>query len=457
MPTLLTLSLRPDIKLITEANKIILQSSTRKLTIEQPTVGIKAALNTLANSCESREFFKKIIIKHDGFLSLMQFDKYLQKLINLGWICHSLQSLVKAIPMAENYEWNLPNINSQEEYFSLSRFAYCYTDNSQIVLKSPLSQTKLILNNWRASALIAKLSQPENYINLATEIPDITEEIAQNFLALLLAAQMLSASEDSTLKQWEFHDLMFHTCSRNGRHDSPVGATYRFLETVEPLPSVKSIINENTIQLKKPNINILCKTDISLTQALESRSSIREHDTNPITLNQLGELLYRSARVKDIVNTDKGEISFRPYPSGGAIYELEIYPVIYQCQGLEKGIYHYQPSTHQLCQISEWTPNVEGLIKDAYQVSGQQTVPQVLLVVTARFGRLFWKYQSIAYSLILKHVGALYQTIYLVSTSMKLAPCALGVGNSDSFAKATGIDYYTESSVGEFMLGSLKQ
>jgi SagB-type dehydrogenase family enzyme len=61
---------------------------------------------------------------------------------------------------------------------------------------------------------------------------------------------------------------------------------------------------------------------------------------------------------------------------------------------------------------------------------------------------------SIAYSLILKHVGVVYQTMYLAATAMGLAPCALGCGDSDRFARAAGIDYYVESSVGEFLLGS---
>jgi hypothetical protein len=38
---------------------------------------------------------------------------------------------------------------------------------------------------------------------------------------------------------------------------------------------------------------------------------------------------------------------------------------------------------------------------------------------------------------------------------MGLAPCALGGGNADAFALAAGLDYYAESSVGEFLVGSV--
>ena len=81
---------------------------------------------------------------------------------------------------------------------------------------------------------------------------------------------------------------------------------------------------------------------------------------------------------------------------------------------------------------------------------------QVLIVIGARFPRLMWKYASVAYALILKHVGVLYQTMYLVATAMQLAPCAIGGGNADLFARACGTDYYSEGSVGEFLLGSKK-
>jgi oxazoline/thiazoline dehydrogenase len=57
-----------------------------------------------------------------------------------------------------------------------------------------------------------------------------------------------------------------------------------------------------------------------------------------------------------------------------------------------------------------------------------------------------------AYAGILKNVGALYQTMYLVATAMGLSACALGGGDSDLFARAAGTRYTAETSVGEFSL-----
>ena len=52
--------------------------------------------------------------------------------------------------------------------------------------------------------------------------------------------------------------------------------------------------------------------------------------------------------------------------------------------------------------------------------------PQILITIAARFGRVSWKYSSLAYALILKDVGVLTQTLYLMATDMGLGGCAIG-------------------------------
>ncbi|MGK7877360.1 MAG: SagB family peptide dehydrogenase [Xenococcaceae cyanobacterium] len=478
-----TLSFKPETTLIREDDNLILQSplstsakkppETRTFFFPHPQPGLQAALNHLKQGTKTLTQLQQLEREKDGLEGGQEFNIYLQKLIDAGWICHSVFPLATAIPLVgEDYPFDCPEIDWQQATFTLSRFAYLHQLDGEMVLESPCSKSKIILQDWRGAALIAKLIQPQTCTSLRAEIPEITAEIAQQFLSLLLATQMLSNPEGQSkveleeekppLMYWEFHDFLFHSRSRIGRHDKPTGGTMRFHGQTEPLPTVKPPMSKEVVQLFKPNLNHLATIDIPLTQALELRQSIREYDVQPMTAQQLGKLLYCCARVKRIETIDieefgEIELNYRPYPSGGAIYELEIYPVVNRCQGLNEGVYQYLPLEHQLCRISGYTPSVEKLIKDAFQNSGEQDIPQILLVITARFGRLFWKYQSLAYAVILKHVGVLYQTFYLVATGMNLAPCALGTGNSDLFAKITGLDYYEESSVGEFMLGSVRQ
>ena len=68
-------------------------------------------------------------------------------------------------------------------------------------------------------------------------------------------------------------------------------------------------------------------------------------------------------------------------------------------------------------------------------------------------GRVSWKYRSIACALILKHVGVLTQTFYLMATNMGLGACAIGSANIELFAKMTGTEFHIEGPVGRFAIG----
>ena len=150
------------------------------------------------------------------------------------------------------------------------------------------------------------------------------------------------------------------------------------------------------------------------------------------------------------------EFARRPYPGGGALYELELYVAVRACEDLAAGFYRYDALGHGLEPISGLTDNVGELLLGASHstgIPGEQL--QVLLIIAARFQRFAWKYESMAYAAILKNVGVLIQTMYLAATAMELAPCGIGSGDSDLFARCAGTDYYDETSIGEFLLGSL--
>jgi SagB-type dehydrogenase family enzyme len=206
----------------------------------------------------------------------------------------------------------------------------------------------------------------------------------------------------------------------------------------------------------------LRRDDATLTSVLEERRSIRRHDDeHPITLTQVSEFLYRAAGIRKVAAGAGGaEAVTGPIPSGGAVDELEFYLAVRLADGLEPGLYRYDRFGHRLERISGPDRAVRRLIDAAQQAtagpgpSAPTHPPQVLVLLAARFGRVGWSYQALAYSLILKHVGVAYQTMYCVATAMGLAPCALGAGSPSVFAEAAGLDPLVEGTVGEFILGS---
>ncbi len=162
----------------------------------------------------------------------------------------------------------------------------------------------------------------------------------------------------------------------------------------------------------------------------------------------------RLADQPDNTNTRQNHIcSDRPYPNGGASYELEIYPVVDRCDGLDPGLYHYDAAIHELVRLSGRTPEVDRIFADAKVATANLADPQVVLILSARFARVMWKYRSISYGIILRNTGVLYQTLYLAATELGLSPCGIGSANSALFARATGLDPVVEGSVGDFILG----
>ena len=201
---------------------------------------------------------------------------------------------------------------------------------------------------------------------------------------------------------------------------------------------------------------------------MRERHSTRDFDeAQPITLAELARFLESAARVQstwseplDFGDGDIGpEIAYtrRPYPSAGSAYELELYLAVSACEGLPRGFYHYDAERHALVPIPVDEQALAMQFEAAQFAMDAPMAPQILFTIAARFDRVAWKYSAIAYSLILKDVGVLLQTLYLTATDMNLGGCAIGTGNIELFARMTGQDFHGEGPVGQFALGRGRQ
>ncbi len=204
------------------------------------------------------------------------------------------------------------------------------------------------------------------------------------------------------------------------------------------------------------------QTNSPVAKLLHERHSTRDFDDQqPITLAELSQFLDSTTRVQSRWNSkldfgDDGpdiEYAARPYPSAGSAYELELYLAVANCDGLARGYYHYDADRHALVPIGVRTHELEALLTAAEFAMDAPAAPQILITIAARFGRISWKYSSIAYSLILKDVGVLIQTFYMMATDMGLGGCAIGTSNIDLFARMTGIEFHVEGPVGQFAIG----
>jgi SagB-type dehydrogenase family enzyme len=415
-------------------------------------------------------------VRDAGNGSLARWYYVVERLTRRGLLCHSAHTngtrLATLVAVSPSFAARPAQVVPGRRYV-LSRFAGLRRVGGQAVLESPLSHARVVLNDHRATALVGVLMAPATVEELLERIGELPADAGAAVLTLLLRAGMVGqasdggeCAEDEThgLQTWEFHDLLFHARSRRGRCDAPYGGTYRLAGRLAPPPALKPAMTGQTIELYRPDLARLQREDPPLAWVQEQRRSFREyHAERPVTARQLGEFLFRVARVQRYreaeVASPQGplrmDFAARPYPAGGGLYELEVYAAVNRCANLAAALYYYDPAAHRLIRLCERTADLDGLLRDAAESTG---IPadslQVLLVLAARFPRLAWKYESIAYALTLKHVGVVFQTMYLVATAMGLAPCAIGGGDADLFARAAGTDYTTETSVGEFLLGS---
>jgi SagB-type dehydrogenase family enzyme len=371
-------------------------------------------------------------------------------------------------PQVADYWPEMPQLD-HADVLVLSRFAYMRRRGNEMVLESPRAGALFKICNPKIATAIALLATPQSIRRIRRE----DDFPGEDLLALLLDCQILFRINatgdrdlrlmegDGNLALWDFHDLLFHARSTEGRHANPLGGVYPYAHVLPPPPPVRTRWPGRKINLRKfsPAPSGAMSPAAKL---LHDRHSTRSFDDHrPITLAELSRFLDGSARVLSTwtsrVDPEHGgplvAYTVRPYPSAGASYELELYLAVDNCEGLARGFYHYDAGGHALMPIGARAYEFEALLRGAEFAMDTLAAPQILITIAARFGRVTWKYSSLAYALILKNVGVLTQTFYLMATDMGLGGSAVGSTNIDLFAKMTGIEFYVEGPVGQFALG----
>jgi SagB-type dehydrogenase family enzyme len=373
-------------------------------------------------------------------------------------------------PQMASYSPDAAKVGSSDRIV-LSRFAYLRRRGSEMVLESPRAGALVRIVDPAVAAMLATLATPQTVSSLRKSTGFRGDEL----LGLLLHAAILfklddpkddgrrPSEGDETLVMWDFHDLLFHARSAEGRQANLVGGVYPYVDAIAPPPAMRPNWPGARIDLKSA-LPAPSETLSSAAQLFRARTSVREHDEQkPITIAELSLFLDGATRILsrwdsplDLEDGSDGPVldyTRRPYPSAGSAYELELYLTVAHCDGLAGGLYHYDADAHALTQIPARPDQIGAMLDSAQFAMGADGRPQILLTVTSRFARLAWKYSAIAYALTLKDVGALLQTLYLMAADMGLGGCAVGTSDLDLFEKATGLPFHVEGPVGQFTLG----
>lgn len=167
-----------------------------------------------------------------------------------------------------------------------------------------------------------------------------------------------------------------------------------------------------------------------LIKTLYQRESERNFNKYEISLKEINYLL-ASAAIRKIYKNDVYYRSYRTYPSAGARYSLELYPLVLFSKDFEPGLYHYNVLDNSL----EFLWNVK---KEEVKNSINQRVflkSSVLFIITSVMKRGIIKYGERYFWFALIETGHLSQNLILLATNINLKSCPIGGFKEKSIMK----------------------
>lgn len=164
---------------------------------------------------------------------------------------------------------------------------------------------------------------------------------------------------------------------------------------------------------------------LSVEQALAERRSARVFSETPLSLSELGQLLWAAQGITD-------PAGLRTAPSAGALYPLELYAVT------REGVYHYEPAGHRLSVVARGD-----LRRDVHAAALQQSAvlnAPAVIVITAVYARTAVKYgveRGARY--VNLEAGHAAQNILLQAVALDLVAVPMGAFEDDKVKQALAL------------------
>jgi len=170
---------------------------------------------------------------------------------------------------------------------------------------------------------------------------------------------------------------------------------------------MKRLRDQSVVNLPAPRL----AGKMSLEETLNCRKSIRDFSPEPLTIEELSQLLWA---VQGATRNGEG----RTTPSAGALYPLEVYVV------LQEGVFHYSPGEHSLSRRSEQDLR-EPLSIAALEQNFIQEAPAVF-VIAAVYERSAENYGPRADRYAKMEAGHACQNLLLQAVSLGLGAVPVG-------------------------------
>ncbi len=227
--------------------------------------------------------------------------------------------------------------------------------------------------------------------------------------------------------------VIYHQWSKPGVIDA-LGSVANWGQPVE---LYKAYPGARTVALPEPRLD----GGLPTARAIAARRSTRSYSGQPMSLDELSRFLFLTSGI----SADRFGNARRTAPSSGALYPIEVYPIVHNVDGVERGVYHYAYREHALEQVR--AEDMRARVVE--QGLGQEFLGQcgAVLFVTMILQRMRPKYQDRSYRYGLLEAGHVGENAYLAAIEMGLGACGIGAFMDDAMNEMLGVDGVEEAVV----------
>ncbi|SMD14781.1 SagB/ThcOx family dehydrogenase [Sporomusa malonica] len=216
-----------------------------------------------------------------------------------------------------------------------------------------------------------------------------------------------------------------------------------------PYPPVELECSGTDCALDLPDPKGFNPADISVTDAISQRVSVRKYADKPLTLHELSYLLWCTQGVKSI----KSHLAtFRNVPSAGARHAFETYLLVNHVTGLIPGLYRFLAVDHQLVRM-EAPDNIGDIITEACIKQKFVQTSAVTFIWTAATYRMTYRYGQRGYRYLHLDAGHVCQNLYLAAEAIDSGVCAIAAFDDDKLNQALHIDGHEQFAIYVATLG----
>jgi SagB-type dehydrogenase family enzyme len=151
-----------------------------------------------------------------------------------------------------------------------------------------------------------------------------------------------------------------------------------------------------------------------------SRRSSRDYGGLALARSDFDALLHTACGTTGSLPWSEREVKLRAYPSSGALYAVEIYPVVFHVEDLEPAVYHYRALENVLEVVR---PGIDraALIDAALPMERVMVAGTAVMVcLTGSFVRHEEKYGEGGYRMLVAEAGHVSQNLILAATALGL-------------------------------------